>query len=120
MPKRQYSNEYINFCFIKLKKKGESVPQCVVCMRTLSIVNNCINLLQRHLQTNNPRKKNRDPNYFKQLGESMKKQRLDNTGKQYQQFAGMITASYEIVLIVAKNKKPDSILEELIMFAAKM
>ena len=36
MPKRQYSDQDINYGFIRLKKKGESVPQCVVCMKTLS------------------------------------------------------------------------------------
>ena len=36
MPKRQHSDQYINFGFIELKKKGESVPQCVVCKKTLS------------------------------------------------------------------------------------
>ena len=56
-------------------------------------------LLHRHLQTNHPEKKDRDPNYFKRLGESAKKQRLDNTGKQYQQSVRMITAHYEIALI---------------------
>ena len=36
MPKRQYSDQYINLGFCELKKKGESVPQCVECMKTLS------------------------------------------------------------------------------------
>ena len=48
-----------------------------------------------------------------------KKQRLDKTGKQYQQSVGIVTASYEIVFIVA-NKKPHTIAEELIMPAAKV
>ena len=36
MPKRQYSDQYINLGFCELKKKRESVPQCVVCTKTLS------------------------------------------------------------------------------------
>ena len=64
--------------------------------------------------------KNRDPNYFKQLGENAKKQQLDKTEKQYQQSVGIVTASYEIALLVAKNKKPHTIAEEFIMPAAKM
>ena len=76
--------------------------------------------LQRHLQTNHSNKKDRDPNNFKRLGENKKKQRLDKTGKQYQQSVGIVTASYEIALIVAKNKKPHTIAEELIMPAAKV
>ena len=53
------------------------MPQCVVCMKKLS--NACMkpSLLQRHLQTNHPNKKDRDPNYFKRFGENAKNQRLD-------------------------------------------
>ena len=109
----------INFGFIELKNKGESVPQCVVCMMTLSNASMKPNLLQRHLQINHLNKKDRDPNYFERLGENAKKQRLDKTGKQYQQSVGIVTASYEIVFIVA-NKKPYTIAEELIMPAAKV
>ena len=49
-----------------------------------------------------------------------KKQRLDKTGKQYQQSVGIVTASYEIALLAAKNKKPHIIAEELIMPAAEV
>ena len=76
--------------------------------------------LQRHLQTNYSEKKDRDPNYFKRRGENTKKQRLDKSGKQYQQLVGIVTACYEIALLVAKNKKPHTIAEELIMPEAKM
>ena len=76
--------------------------------------------LQRHLQTNHSEKKDRDSNYFKRRGENAKKQRLDKSGKQYQQLVGIVTACYEIVLLVAKNKKPHTIAEELIMPEAKM
>ena len=54
MPKRQYSDQYIKFGFIELKNKGESVPRCVLCMKTLSNVSINPGLLQRHLQTNHP------------------------------------------------------------------
>ena len=40
--------------------------------------------------------------------------------KQYQQSAGIVTASYKIALLVTKNKKPHTIAEELIMPAAKV
>ena len=119
MPKRQYRDQYINFGFIELKNKGESVSQCVVCMKTLSNASMKPSLLQRHLQTNHPNKKDRNPNYFKRLGENAKKQ-LNKTGKQYQQSVGVVTTSYEIALIVAKNKKSHTIAEEFIMPAAKV
>ena len=72
MPKRQYRDQYINFGFIEMKNNGESVSQCVVCMKTLSNASMKSNLLQRHLQTNHPNKK-RGPNHFKRLGENNKK-----------------------------------------------
>ena len=72
-----------------------------------------------YLQNNHPDKKDRDCNYFKRLGENAKKQ-LDKTEKQYQQSVGIVTASYEIAVLVAKNKKPHTIAEELIMPAAKV
>ena len=96
------------------------MPQYVVCMRTLSNASIKPSLLQRHLQTNHSSKKNRDPNYFKRLGENAKKQRLDKTGKQYQQSVRIVTASYEIALLVAKNKKPHTIAEKLILPVAKV
>ena len=96
------------------------MPQCVACMKALSNASIKTSLLQRHLQTNHPDKKDRDLNYFKRLGENAKKQRLDKTEKQYQQSVGIVTASYEIAPLVAKNKKPHTIAEELIMPAAKV
>jgi len=119
MPKRQYNDQYIKFGFIELKNSGQSMPQCVMCMKALSNAAMRPSLLQRHLHTNHPDKKDRDPSYFERLGENVKKQRLDKTGKQYQQSAGIVTASYEIALLVAKNKKCHTIAEDLIMPAAK-
>ena len=82
VPKRQYSDQYINCGFIELKNRAESVPQYVVCMKTLSNALIKPSLLQRHLQTNHLDKKDRGPNYFTQLGENAKKQRLDKMEKQ--------------------------------------
>ena len=73
-------------------------------MKTLSNASIKLSVLQRHLQTNHPEKKDRRPNYFRRLGKSAKKQQLDNTGKQYQQSVGMVTAFFKIELIEAKYK----------------
>ena len=96
------------------------MPQCVVCIKTLSNASIKTSLLQRHLQTNHLDKKDRGLNYFKRLEEKAKKQRLNKTEKQYQQSVERVTAFYEIALLVAKNKKPHTIAEELLMPAAKV
>ena len=72
MPKRLYCDQYINFGFIELKNRGESVPQCGMCMKTLSSASMKPSLLQRHLQTNHANKKDHDFNYFRRLEEIRK------------------------------------------------
>ena len=49
MPKRQYSDQYINFNFIELKNVRESVPRCMVCMKRFSNASMKLSLLQSHL-----------------------------------------------------------------------
>ena len=51
MPKRLYNDQYIEFGFIELKNSGESLPQCVLCMKSLSNAAMKPSLLQRYLQT---------------------------------------------------------------------
>lgn len=120
MPKRKYDDSYIKCGFIPLDRGGEVVPQCVLCMRTLSNASMKPSLLQRHLLSNHSDKKDKDPDYFRRMGENLKKQRLDKTGKIYKVASEAVTASYEIALLVAKKKKSHSIVEEVIMPAAKI
>ena len=64
-------------------------------MKTLSNASMKPRLLQRHFQINHLKKRDHDPNYFKRLGESEKKQRLDNTEKQYQHSVAIVTANFK-------------------------
>ena len=120
MPERKYSAAYIKYGFIAIEHNGEALPQCVVCMKTLA--NSAIkpSLLQRHLDTNHPDKKDRNEIYFQRLGENAKRQRLDKTGTIYQRKKGIVKASYEVALLIAKNMKAHTIGESLVMPAAKM
>ena len=72
--------QYINFGFNELKKKGRYVPQCEVYIKSLSNASTKPSLLQRRLRTIHSEKKDYDPKYLIRLGESAKKQRIDNTG----------------------------------------
>ena len=56
-------------------------------MKALSNASMKSSLLQRHHQINHPEKKDRDPNYFKRLGESVKKQQ-DSPGSNISNLLG--------------------------------
>ena len=67
MSKRKYNPEYLKYGFISIEHRGEVLPQCVVCMKTLSNASMKPSLLQRHLGTNHADKKNQDQSYFQRL-----------------------------------------------------
>ena len=54
------------------------------------------------------------------IGENAKRQRLDKAGVIYQKKKGVVKASYEVALVVAKNIKAHTISESLLMPAAKI
>ncbi|XP_068201647.1 zinc finger BED domain-containing protein 5-like [Palaemon carinicauda] len=120
MPKRIYDPPYIKYGFIAIEHGGEALLQCVVCMKSLSNAAMTPSLLKRHLETNQADKKDRDQSYFQRLGENVKRQSMDKTGQIYQKGAGIVKASYEVALLVAKNMKAHTIAESLIMPAAKI
>ncbi|XP_078487698.1 zinc finger BED domain-containing protein 5-like [Ciona intestinalis] len=120
MSKRKYNPEYIKYGFISIKHQGEDLPQCVVCMKTLSNGAMKPSLLKRHLESNHPEKNDRNQSYFERLGENVKKRRLDQTGQNYQKMTGIVKASYEVSLLVAQNVKAHTIAETLILPAAKV
>ncbi|XP_068235570.1 zinc finger BED domain-containing protein 5-like [Palaemon carinicauda] len=120
MPKRKYDPAYIMYGFIAIEHGGEALPQCVVCMKSLSNAAMKPSLLKRHLETNHADKKDRDQSYFQRLGENVKWQRMDKTGQIYQKGAGIVKGSYEVALLVAKNMKAHTIAESIIMPAAKI
>ena len=64
MSKRKYSPAYIKHGFIAIEHNREALPQCVVCMKTLANSAMKPSLLQRHLDTNDPDKKERNESNF--------------------------------------------------------
>ena len=119
MSKRKYNTERIKYGFVSAQHRGECLPQCVICMKTLSNSAMKPSLLKRHLESNHSDKKDRDKSYFQKLGENVKRQRLDQTGQSYQKSDWILHASYEVFLLIAKNTKAHSIAENLVLPAAK-
>ena len=113
MPKRKYCPTFIKYGFIAIERGEESLPQCVICMKTLSKSATKPSLLKRHLVTNHVEEKEQDESDFQQLRENAKRQRLNKTGVIYQKKKCVVKASYKIALLVAKNMKAHTIGEFL-------
>ena len=120
MSKRKYSADYIKYGFIAIQHGGDTLPQCVICMKILSNAALKPSLLKWHLESNHADKMDRDKSYFERLGENVKQQRMDHTGQFYQNNDRIIKASYKVSLLVAQNKKAHVIAESLIMPAPKI
>ena len=119
MLKRKYNPEYIKYGFIAIEHRGECLPQCVVCMKTISNAAMKPSLLKRHLELNHAEKKDKDQSYFERLGENSKRQCPDQTRQFHQKKIGVVKASYKVSLLVAQNMKAHTIAESLILPAAK-
>lgn len=76
-------------------------------------------LLTRHLEKSHQNFKNKDVEFFKRKEAALKKQRLDPSGSIFQQTNAVVKASYEVSLMIAKQKKAHTIGENLILLAAK-
>ena len=59
MSKQKYYPTYIKYGFIAIEREGESLPQCVVCIKTLSNTAIKSSLLKCHLVTNHSKRKNK-------------------------------------------------------------
>ncbi|KRZ14060.1 Protein ZBED8 [Trichinella zimbabwensis] len=112
--KRKYDAEYIKYSFVAVEKNGVEVPQCVVCLDTLS--NDALRLtrLQRHLHHRHPELSKKPVEYFSAKRDSLSQMRLDKKGKYNQETAKDVKVSYEIAMLIAKNKKPHTIGENLV------
>ena len=119
MPKRKYDPAYVKYGFVSTEHSGVLL-QCVVCMKTLCNTAMKPSLLKRHLETNHADKMNRDQSYLQQLGENVKRQRMDKIGQIQQKGAEIVKATYEVAFLVAKQMKAHTIAESLVTPAAKI
>ena len=84
MPKRKCCPTHIKNLFIANEHGGESRPQYVICIKTLSNSAMKPSLLKLHLATNHVKEKEQDESNFQRLGENAKRQRQDKSGVIYQ------------------------------------
>ena len=106
--------------FIANEHGGESLPQYVICMKTLSNSAMKPSLLKLHLATNHVKEKEQDESYFQRLGENAQRQRLNKSGVIYQKKKGVVKVLHKVALLVAKSMEALAIGESLLMPAAKI
>ena len=70
--------------------------------------------MQNHLEKNHPGLKGKNIEYFKRLQNGLKRQRLDNTGSFALTDKKLTEASFEVSLLIAKQKKAHNIGETLV------
>ncbi|CAG5037744.1 unnamed protein product [Parnassius apollo] len=112
--KRKFSEDYIKFGFTFIEKDELQLPQCVICMKVLSNDSMRPNRLERHLKQQHPTLLLKTKEFFSSKAESLKRMRLDKSGSYHTGVSQHLKASFEIAFMIAKQKKPHTIGEELI------
>ena len=112
--KRSYNNSYLEYGFSFIVRKEEQIPQCVVCMKTLSNDSMKPHQLKQHLKNVHPDLAEKDRAYFERKERQLKRARLDTSGTTHVQAGSILKASYMVSYRIAMEKKPHTIGETLI------
>ncbi|KAH7968023.1 hypothetical protein HPB52_005342 [Rhipicephalus sanguineus] len=107
---RGYKESYVKFGFANIGGK----PQCVLCGEVLALSSMVPTKLTRHLRTNHPSYQDKDIEFFETKKRQLESQKLDNPNK-LASSADAIKASYMLSYHVAKQMKPHTICETLLM-----
>ena len=111
---RKYSESYLKMGFTSVLDDGKEKPQCVLYYTVLSNEAMKPSKLKRHLQQKHPEHVEKDLNFFERQKLSLKLQKLDTSGYFQEQSTANLTASFEVALQIAKQKKPHNIGETLV------
>ena len=105
LKKRKYSETYLKFGFRFTINNGLDIPVCVLCQKSLGNDSMKPSLFTWHLERAHPEFKDKELDFFKHRESVFKKQCLDNGGMFFQQTNASLKASYEVSLIITKQKK---------------
>ena len=111
--KRKYLDIYIQFDFASLKKGDIEVPHCVQYYKTLGKDAIRFSRFKRHLTTAHSALSDKSKAFFAMNSHSQKKADLDTSRTFQQRSSNVVEASYEIAMLIAKNKKSHDIGESL-------
>ncbi|KAJ1186107.1 hypothetical protein NDU88_002891 [Pleurodeles waltl] len=117
---RKYDVEYLSMGCICSGSEHEQQPQCMLCYEILSNEAMKPSKLRRHLETRHKEHATKYTEFLKnkeqELRQSRKIIKKTATGS-FKKNA--LKASYEVLMLIAKAGKPHSIVDELIVPAAK-
>ena len=102
---RKYLDHCIKFRFVSLLKGDTEVPQCVICYKTCSNEAMRLSRFKRHLTTAHSVLADKSQAFFVIKCYSLKKAKLDMSGAFQQRSSKVVEVSYEITMLIAKNKK---------------
>uniref|UniRef100_K7FKI8 DUF4371 domain-containing protein n=1 Tax=Pelodiscus sinensis TaxID=13735 RepID=K7FKI8_PELSI len=105
--KCKYSEDYVKFGFTCQEKEGMDLPQHVICFKVLGNDSMKPAKLKLHLEKCHPNLLQKDENYFEQ--------RLSGHNKT----SNAVRTSYIVAYKVAQAKKPQIIVEQLVLPCAK-
>lgn len=114
---RKYDDKYLDFGFSCIEINNEERPQCVVCMKVLSVESMLPSKLKRHLETVHSNLIGKPREFFKRKETEAVKQKA-SFSKHSKVNSNALLASFKVAYHIAKCKKPHTIAEELILPAA--
>ncbi|CAH2000692.1 unnamed protein product [Acanthoscelides obtectus] len=112
--KSKIPEEYFKFGFTFIEKDELQLSQCVICMKVLSNDSMRPNRIERHLKQQHPTLVLKTEEFFSSKAESLKRMRLDKSGSYHTRVSQHLKASFELAFMIAQQKKPHNIGEELI------
>ncbi|XP_025197550.1 zinc finger BED domain-containing protein 5-like [Melanaphis sacchari] len=117
---RKYDDSYLQFGFVVKfgSENSTPLPQCVICQETLSNQSMKPSLLKRHQLSKHPETENNPIEFFqRKLTAFRKESKCMSSFTNFNE--NIVKASYLASLIIAKNGKPHTIGETLVLPAAK-
>ncbi|VVC44415.1 Hypothetical protein CINCED_3A006652 [Cinara cedri] len=117
---RKYDDSYLQFGFVVKfgSENSTPLPQCVICQETLSNQSMKPSLLKRHQLSKHPETENKPIEFFQRKVTIFRKE--SKCMSSFTNFnENIVKASYLASLIIAKDGKPHTIGETLVLPAAK-
>lgn len=119
LKKRKYDDSYIQFGFTSSGDPDSPFPQCVVCAETLSNHSLKPSLLRRHLETKHGNLKDQSVSFFQHKLKDLKQRQKSIEALSQNTNNNALQASFRVSYLIAKQAKPHTIGENLILPAAK-